>query len=142
MVHTRSGSDYTLCLSRRIFLKQSDIRPHADSSTHMCQICLHEMSFLREKLPQWLQCPQCGEVVHDACMRKYVVRQGEHFACTNCRTIFTRVSFEDDIDMWSADALVDRLVQHDPLYITSDAESEDTTDGKARSLRSQSHVIA
>jgi hypothetical protein len=123
MVTTRSGnfklhSDRT---SHRTYLRRSDMRPQGEQTTHSCLICLNEMSIVHDKRPRWLQCPLCHEVVHEDCMRKYIIRQtDETFSCANCRASYTKTSFEEDIDLWSADDLIEKLIQDDPCYIERD----------------------
>ena len=115
---------------RRTFLQRSDMRPHGEQTTHSCLICLNEMSILHDKRPRWLQCPECHEVVHEDCMRKYIIRQADDtFSCANCRTSYTKESFEEDIDLWNADDLIEKLMQDDPCYTESGGSSNgDTTD--------------
>lgn len=54
-------------------------------------------------------------------MRKYIIRQTDDtFSCANCRASYTKKSLEEDPELWSADDLIERLIQDDPCYIESD----------------------
>ena len=142
MVRTRSGyrPDVFGQTCKRVSLKRSDIRPNADDTIHACPICLEDMSFARNKLPSWVQCPDCKEVLHEACMRKYILQQHTDLACPVCRSRYQTASFEFDSDIWNADTLLERLMmQHDADY-TAETSSDDELDVD-RLLRSSNGCV-
>ena len=143
MVRTRSGyrPDVFGQRCKRVTLKRSDIRPNADDTIHACPICLEDMSFARNNRPSWVQCPDCKEVLHEACMRKYILQQHTDLACPVCRSHYHTASFEFDSDIWNADTLLERLMmQHDADY-TAETSSDDELDVD-RLLRSSSNGCA
>ena len=144
MVHTRSGyrPDVSRQNCKRVFLTRSDIRPNADDTVHACPICLEDMTFARNKLQSWVQCPDCKEVLHEACMlRKYILQQHTDLACPVCRSRYQTASFEFDSDIRNADTLLESLVkQHDADYIQSETSSDDELDVD-RLLRSSNGCV-
>ena len=144
MVRTRSGyrPDVFGQTCKRVSLKRSDIRPNADDTIHACPICLEDMPFARNKLPSWVQCPDCKEVLHEACMRKSSNNtQIWHVLSADHATWYQTASFEFDSDIWNADTLLERLVkQHDADYIQAESSSDDELDVD-RLLRSNSGCV-
>lgn len=126
MVRTRSGQAPKSIepTPKRVYLKRSDIRPHADDSHHACPICLEDMSFLCDKCPQRAQCPTCKEAMHETRLQKNIRRQDTEIACPTCRTTYAVATFEQDIGLWSADTLLARLVVQDDSGYANDSSSD------------------
>lgn len=126
MVRTRSGqtaTDESNIVSNRVYLRRCDIRPRAEETLHMCPICLENMFFIKDKRPSWSQCPACKEVVHESCIRKYMRQQDTEFACPMCRTIYDMSAFEEE-DAWSAEALIEDLIERQDSDYTHDNGSD------------------
>eukprot|EP00966_Prymnesium_polylepis_P169834 3926541-Prymnesium_polylepis.1 len=63
------------------------------------------MTFARNKLPFWVQCPDCKEVLHEAC----ILQKHTDLACPVRGSRNQTASFDFDSDIWNADTLLERL---------------------------------
>eukprot|EP00966_Prymnesium_polylepis_P048375 1120699-Prymnesium_polylepis.2 len=69
--------------------------------------------------------------------RKYILQQHADIACPVCRSSYKKASFEFDSEIWSADTLLERIVeQHEADYIQPDSSDDELQ--VDRSLRSSS----
>ena len=141
MVRTRSGQvpvtfDAPVSHPALPLLKRH-LRDGGTDEPHSCPIC-HDALAIRQTPPEWMQCPECGEVVCEACMLSYIARCDDTFQCVNCRAVYARGSIEYEPEAWSADAAIEAVrEEYDDSYVPSSGESSDGTSGDESSSESE-----
>lgn len=112
---------------RIVTLLDSHLRREGEATAHNCVICLGTMKYNVDLTPpDWSQCPNCSGVVHQACLEKWIAETAHptQFTCPNCRAPFECDAYEEDPDLWSADAVIDKLKgEFDPSFEDDKDES-------------------
>ena len=112
-------------------LLDSHIRENGESTPHSCTIC---RAVLRMRLdgpyPEWVQCSECKDVMHQACFDKWVMEHSTaKCSCPSCRRQFERADYETDPDTWSAidlqSIIADEVERNMESIITDGVESSD-----------------
>lgn len=157
MVKTRSGKRPIIFeeppSAKRACLRGSDVRDNGENEELCCSICLVGLNYTKEARPTWAQCGACKTVFHESCILKYAARSTvETFDCPYCRHTYPCNIFETNAAQWSAEDLIDELMDQDDDYVEkagspscesdydSDDESEEDEDTPTdRVLRSVSN---
>jgi len=93
MVGTRSGLQIAApaCTIKRkkikkpVFVLKYMLREHGGSDPHNCSICRKKFKLCQDWGRDWLQCPECKDIVHAACFYKWC-QISDNPTCPNCRT--------------------------------------------------------
>ena len=105
---------------RIVTLLDSHIRDAAEATAHACVICHGVLKYNVDFTPpDWSQCPSCSDVLHQSCLEQWIANSTNptHFSCPSCRATFECDAFENDPDIWSADAIMDKLKEEfDPSF--------------------------